>query len=143
MKKIDQIKTDYFLEKLEDLWLFELFFDCFSDIEDELYKEENQNPGNTTFADDFEQQNSGILLEYLQKYIGTTVPISATEFSATVKRIEALRRDIAATDAPLDRWGIDTRYIWDDVCHKIESAPVEDWAERTAKQLQVSRLEAA
>lgn len=143
MKNVNQINAEYFFKELENFYLLDQFLDCFSDIDDGFNKAKNENSSEIKFVTGVEQPTSEKLLKYLEKYIGTNIPISAKEFSAALKRIKALRRDMAATSARLDRWAIDTHYVWEDVCSKIEFGPVEEWAERTAKQVQLSRQEAA
>lgn len=143
MKNVNQVNAEYFFKELENFYLLDRFLDYFSDIDDGFRREKNQNSSEIKFTTDFEQPASEKLLKYLEKYIGTNIPVSEKEFSAALKRIKALRRDMAATNARLDRWAIDTHYVWEDVCSKIEFDPVEEWVERTAKQVQLSRQEVA
>jgi hypothetical protein len=87
------------------------------------------------------QESDNRLCDYLNEYIGPRVPISEEDFFAVTNRIRSLREDINAVSGTLDKWGMETYDIWEEVMSKIESRPLQEWVERIVEQVRAPEQE--
>ncbi len=147
MENFEKMKTEEFLDEVRSLELFDEFADHFIERMAELNEEyaKGQNDVLAPFWDKLatEQESDDQLCEYLKEYIGPRVPISEQNFLAATNRIRSLREDINAVSYTLDKWGMETYDIWQEVLWKIESRPLEEWIERIVEQVRASQQETA
>ena len=145
MENFEKMKTEKFLNEVRSLELFAEFVDHFTEYMAELDREdaEGKDDVRAPFWDkiDTEQGSDNQLCEYLKEYIGPRVPISEQDFFAATNRIRSLREDINAVTGTLDKWGMETYDIWEEVLCKVERCPVGDWAERIVEQVRASEQE--
>ena len=143
MENFEQMKTEDFVQQVHGLELFAEFIGYMAHIDKEF--EEGEELVRKLFFNqtDTLPQSYNRLCNYLNEYIGPLVPISEQEFSAAANRIRSLREDMDAVSGTLDKWGMETYDIWQEVLWKIESRPLEEWIERIIEQVRASKRKAA
>ena len=143
MENFEQMKTEDFVQQVHGLELFAEFIGYMAHIDKEF--EEGEELVRKLFFNqtDTLQDSYNRLCDYLNEYIGPCVPISEEEFLATSNRIRSLRDDMDAVSGTLDKWGMETYDIWQEVLWKIESRPLEEWIERIVEQVRASQRKAA
>lgn len=143
MEDFDKMKTEDFVQQVHGLELFAEFTDYMAEIDEEYAEGEELVRNLFLNKTDSLQQSYNRLCDYLNEYIGPLVPISEQEFSATADRIRSLREDINAVSGTLDKWGMETYDIWEEVFCKVENRPLEAWVERIVEQVRTSERKAA
>jgi hypothetical protein len=143
MENFEKMKTEDFVQQVHGLELFAEFIGYMAHIDEDYAKGEELVRNLFLNKTDSLRQSYNRLCDYLNEYIGPLVPISEQEFSATADRIRSLREDIDSVSDTLDKWGMETYDIWEEVLWKIESRPLEEWVERIVEQVRASQRKAA
>lgn len=141
MENFEKMKTEDFVQQVHGLELFAEFTDYMAEIDEDYAEGEELVHNQFLNETDSLQQSYNRLCDYLNEYIGPLVPISEQEFSDTSNRIRSLREDMDAVSGTLDKWGLETYDIWEEVIYKIENRPLETWVQRIVEQVRVSQQE--
>jgi hypothetical protein len=143
MENFEKMKTEEFLNEVLSLGLIDEFTDYMAELDEEYAEGENVVRKPLRDKIDTRQESDNRLCDYLNEYIGPRVPISEQDFLIATKRIRSLREDINAVSVTLDKWGMETYDIWEEVLWKTESCPLEEWVERIVEHVLASQRKAA